>query len=92
VNDHKGIYIKNAAYLAILTVVEVGIAYLNISQMSQIVLLLTFAVAKMMLVVMVYMHLRYETKTLKWILFIPIPAGIYFAVGVIYDLPFRWVM
>jgi caa(3)-type oxidase subunit IV len=90
--DHKSIYLKNAIWLAILTILEVGITYLSISQTGQIVLLLSFAVTKMLLVAMIYMHLRYETKVLNRILFIPIPAGILFTIALMYDIPFRWVI
>jgi len=91
-DDHKSIYLKNAIWLAILTILEVGIAYIDISRSGQVVLLLAFAATKMMLVAMIYMHLRYETRVLKRILFIPIPAGILFTVALMYDLPFRWVV
>ena len=91
-DDHKKLYIKNAIYLTVLTVLEVGVSYLEISQMGQIVLLLAFAATKMMLVAMIYMHLRYETKALKRILFVPIPAGILFTVALMYDIPFRWIV
>jgi caa(3)-type oxidase subunit IV len=91
-DDHKSIYFKNAIWLAILTILEVGIAYIEISRSGQVVLLLAFAATKMMLVAMIYMHLRYETRVLKWILFVPIPAGILFTVALMYDLPFRWVV
>ena len=91
-DDHKSIYLKNAIWLAILTFLEVGIAYIEISRSGQVVLLLAFAATKMMLVAMIYMHLRYETKVLKRILFVPIPAGILFTVALMYDLPFRWVI
>ncbi|MDP7565540.1 MAG: cytochrome C oxidase subunit IV family protein [Candidatus Marinimicrobia bacterium] len=91
-DDHKSIYLKNAIWLAILTFLEVGIAYIEISRSGQVVLLLAFAATKMMLVAMIYMHLRHETKVLKRILFVPIPAGILYTVALMYDLPFRWVM
>ena len=91
-DDHKSIYLKNAIWLAILTFLEVGIAYIEISRSGQVVLLLAFAATKMMLVAMIYMHLRYETRVLKRILFVPIPAGILFTVALMYDLPFRWVV
>jgi cytochrome c oxidase subunit IV len=90
-DDHKSIYIKNAVWLAILTLLEVGVAFLSISRMGQIVLLFAFAATKMMMVAMIYMHLRYETKVLQWILFIPIPAGILFTIALMYDIPFSWV-
>ena len=91
-DEHKTLYIKNAIGLAILTILEVGISYIDISRTSQIVLLMAFACTKMMMVAWVYMHVQYETKTLKWILFIPIPAGILFATALMYDIPFRWVV
>jgi caa(3)-type oxidase subunit IV len=91
-NDPKSIYVKNAFYLAVLTILEVGVTYLSISQTGQIVLLLAFASTKMMLVAWIYMHLRYETKILKRILFIPIPAGILYTIALMYDIPFRWVI
>ena len=91
-DDHKSIYLKNAIWLAILTILEVGIAYIDISRSGQVVLLLAFAATKMMLVAMIYMHLRYETRVLKRILFVPIPAGILFTVALMYDLPFRGVV
>ncbi len=89
--DHKKTYIINAVLLAILTVVELGIIELPIPKSAQVVLLLAFAVTKIMLVALVYMHLRYETKFLRRLLLVPIPLALFFAWGVIYDLPFRWV-
>ena len=91
-NDYKSLYIKNAIWLTILTVLEVGIAFIDIFRTGQIVLLMTFAITKMMMVALIYMHVQHETKTLKWILFIPIPAGILFATALMYDIPFRWVV
>ena len=89
--DHKKTYLYTAIVLAILTVLELGVYQLPLVKISQIVLLLAFAITKMMLVALIYMHLRYETKTLRRILFIPIPAAILFAWALMYDLPFRWV-
>ncbi len=91
-DNHTQSYIKTAIVLAILTVLEIGISYLAISRMGQIVLLMAFAVTKMLMVVWIYMHVQHETKTLKWIIFIPIPAGILFTIALMYDIPFRWVV
>ncbi|MBC8197258.1 MAG: cytochrome C oxidase subunit IV family protein [Candidatus Marinimicrobia bacterium] len=90
--NHKSLYIKNAIWLAILTFLEIEVSYLSISRTGQIVLLMAFAVTKMLLVAWIYMHVRYETKALKWVIFIPIPAGILFTVALMYDIPFRWVV
>lgn len=91
-DNHTQSYIKTAIVLAILTVLEIGISYLAISRMGQIVLLMAFAVTKMLMVAWIYMHVQHETKTLKWIIFIPIPAGILFTIALMYDIPFRWVV
>lgn len=91
-DKNKQLYIRTAIILAILTVLEIGISYLTISRMGQIVLLMTFAITKMMLVAWIYMHVQHETRTLKWIIFIPIPAGILFTISLMYDIPFRWVV
>ncbi len=90
-NDHKKTYIYNGIALAVLTILELGIIQLPIAKTGQVVLLLAFAVTKIILVGMIYMHLRYETKILRRILYLPIPAAILFLVSLMYDLPFRWV-
>jgi caa(3)-type oxidase subunit IV len=77
--------------LAVLTVIEVGVVELPIPKSGQVILLFAFAITKIMLVALVYMHLRYETKFLRRALLIPIPLALYFAFGVMYDIPFRWV-
>ena len=61
--DHKQLYIKTTIVLAILTIIEIGIAYWEIPRFSQIGLLLTFALSKMACVAYVFMHLYYDKKT-----------------------------
>ncbi len=90
-NFHKSTYMKNAVWLAILTVVELAIVELSIPPLSKVTLLLAFAVTKMILVALVYMHLRYETSFLRRVVVIPIPLAILFTVSLMHDLPFRWV-
>lgn len=89
--DHKKLYIINAVWLTVLTVLELGVIELPISKAGQIALLLAFALTKMGLVLMIYMHLRYETKALKIALAVPIPLAILFTVSLMYDLPFQWI-
>jgi len=91
VDNHKKVYIRNAIWLAILTVMELGVIQLPIAKTGQVVILLALAVTKIMLVALIYMHLRYETKVLRRILVLPIPVAILFTVALMYDLPFRWV-
>ena len=91
-NDQKRTYLYNAMWLTILTIMELGINHLTMEKSIQVLLLLAFAITKMILVATIYMHLRYETKMLRRILFIPIPAAILFGWALIYDLPFRWAI
>jgi cytochrome c oxidase subunit IV len=90
--NHKSLYIKTTIVLAILTLIEVGISYWNIPRFSQVGLLLTFALAKMALVAYIFMHLYYEEKVLRRILFIPIPLMIYFLLFLAYDATFTWTI
>ncbi|MCA9401320.1 MAG: cytochrome C oxidase subunit IV family protein [Candidatus Omnitrophica bacterium] len=87
--DHKKLYIWNAVWLTILTVAELFVVKLPLAKAGQVALLLAFALTKMILVLMVYMHLRYETKALKIALAIPIPLAVLFLVSLMYDLPYQ---
>jgi len=89
-NSHVKLYISNAILLALLTIAEVFIYDMEIPRNGLVVLLLSITVTKMMLVAMVYMHLKYETKTLRRLLFLPIPLALFFLCGVVYDLSFSW--
>ncbi|MBT3216490.1 MAG: cytochrome C oxidase subunit IV family protein [Candidatus Marinimicrobia bacterium] len=90
--DHKKTYLWNAIGLAILTVIEVWVIGLGLPRMGLIALLLSITVTKIMLVALVYMHLRYETKTLRRLIALPIPLALYFLWGVMYDLAYSWTM
>ncbi len=90
--DHKQLYIKTTIILAILTIIEIGIAYWEIPRFSQIGLLLTFALSKMACVAYVFMHLYYEKKILRHILVIPIPFLIFFLLSLAYDATFTWTI
>src|SRR2546426_6829955 len=51
-------------YLAILTVVELGVIFMPIGKVTIGVLLCALALGKATLVAMYFMHLRFETRTL----------------------------
>ena len=89
--DQKKLYIINAVWLTVLTVLELGVVNLPLAKAGQVALLLAFALTKMGLVLMVYMHLRHETKALKVALSIPIPLAVLFLVSLMYDLPFQGI-
>ena len=59
-------------WLAILTVVEIGVVFLPFSRFTNGVMLCALALGKATMVAMYFMHLKFETKTLTWIAFTPL--------------------
>lgn len=59
-------------YLAILTVIELGVIFLPLGKFTIGVLLVGLAVGKASLVAMYFMHLRFETRTLGLIAITPL--------------------
>jgi len=56
-------YVRIAVVLAVVTAMEVGIYYAEVSRALLIPALLIFAVIKFVLVVLWYMHLRFDSRT-----------------------------
>jgi cytochrome c oxidase subunit 4 len=63
-------------WLAILTVVELGVVFMPLTKMTIAVLLCALALAKAALVAAYFMHLRFEAKTLTWIAITPVVIAI----------------
>src|SRR5437867_7080164 len=59
-------------YLAILTVVELGVIFMPIGKVTIGVLLCALALGKATLVAMYFMHLRFETRTLGLVAVTPL--------------------
>jgi len=59
-------------WLLALTILEIGVIYLDIHRMFVIILLVGFALAKAALVAMYFMHLRFEKATLAMIAVTPL--------------------
>jgi cytochrome c oxidase subunit 4 len=59
-------------YLAVLTVIEIGVIYLPFGKLTIGVLLCGLALGKAVLVAMYFMHLRFETRTLGMIAIVPL--------------------
>ena len=59
-------------WLAILTVVEIGVVFLPFSRFTNGVMLCALALGKATMVAMYFMHLKFETKTLGWIAVTPL--------------------
>jgi len=70
-------YVLIWAYLAILTVVEVGVAFIShFSKATLIAILLFFAIWKALLVALYFMHLKFERWNLRTIALIPVPLAL----------------
>ena len=63
-------------WLAILTVVELGVVFMPIGKVTIAVLLCALALAKAALVAAYFMHLKFETKTMTWIAITPLVIAI----------------
>lgn len=65
-------YVPVFVMLGVLTLIEIQVPGLAISKASQIFLLMVFAIGKASLVVLYYMHLRYEPRLLSLVPLIPL--------------------
>lgn len=76
--SHKKEYIIIFVILAVLTALEIGVAEIpGIGKFSKGSALTFLAVGKAMLVAYYYMHLKEETRWMKFIAAVPIMAGVY---------------
>lgn len=82
-------YLAIWAYLFLLTIVEVGVAFgLPISRNVLLIALVFLAVWKAALVGMYFMHLKFEGKSLRIMAVAPIPLAFILVLAVITE--FRW--
>ena len=71
------------AYLLVLTVVELGIAFLPWPKEVQLLVLLFLAVWKAVLVALFFMHLRWEGNRMRIFAIAPLPLTIIIIVAVL---------
>jgi cytochrome c oxidase subunit 4 len=77
-------YVLIWAYLAVLTVVEVGVAFVSHLPKLWLMLALIFlALWKALLVAMYFMHLKFEPKKLVILASVPLPLAVILVVAVI---------
>ncbi|HEX6133330.1 MAG TPA: cytochrome C oxidase subunit IV family protein [Longimicrobiales bacterium] len=76
-------YIGIWGILFVLTVVEVGVAFVGLSKTVTIFALILLAVWKALLVALYYMHLRYEPGRLRLLAIAPLPLAIILVVAVL---------
>jgi cytochrome c oxidase subunit 4 len=70
-------YVLIWVYLAVLTAVEVGVAFVShFSKTTLLIILLFLAVWKALLVALYFMHLKFERWNLRVVAIIPIPLAL----------------
>jgi cytochrome c oxidase subunit 4 len=73
--EHGPSYMAIFWYLAVLTVIEIGVIFLPIGKLAIGIMLVILACTKAALVALYFMHLRFETRTLGWIALTPVAIG-----------------
>lgn len=77
-------------YLLLLTVVEVGLVYVpGIPRGLMVSALFALAIAKAVLVGLFYMHLKHETRVLKWSVAIPMASPVVYAAVLMAEASWR---
>ncbi len=71
------------AYLLVLTVVELGVAFLPWSKEIQLLVLLVLAIWKALLVALYFMHLKFEGNRMRIFAIAPLPLTIVIIVAVL---------
>jgi len=63
--------------LAVLTAIEVAVAFMGFERRATVALLIGLAIWKALLVALYFMHLKWETRALKYLAMAPLlPAAI----------------
>ena len=79
-------YVLIWVYLAVLTALEVGIAFVShFSKTTLLIILLFLAVWKALLVALYFMHLKFESWNLRVIAIIPIPLALILIIMVLQE-------
>lgn len=79
-------YVLIWVYLAVLTAVEVGVAFVShLGKTTLLILLLALAIWKALLVALYFMHLKFEGWNLRLIAIIPIPLALILIIFVLQE-------
>jgi cytochrome c oxidase subunit IV len=79
-------YVLIWVYLAVLTAVEVGVAFISAMPKTTLLIVLLFlAVWKALLVALYFMHLKFERWNLRSIALIPIPLALILIIMVLQE-------
>ena len=79
-----GTYLRIAAILVMITLIEVGIFYVPVFQSVLVPLLLTLSAVKFTLVVMFYMHLKFDNRFFAFLFGGPLLLGIAVVVSLLF--------
>ena len=85
---HHPNYVGIFVMLAVLTGIELGVAFLPWSKLTLVLILLGLAVWKALLVALYFMHLRFEPNRVRILAVAPLPLAVILVVAVITE--FRW--
>ena len=77
--NYIGIFIA----LAVLTGLELGVAFIGLSKTAVLVILILMAVWKALLVALYFMHLKYENNRVRILAFAPLPLAVIMIAAVI---------
>ncbi len=80
---HHPNYIGIFVMLAVLTGIELGVAFLPWSKLTLVLILLGLAVWKALLVALYFMHLRFEPNRLRILAIAPLPLAVILVTAVI---------
>ena len=79
-------YVLIWVYLAVLTAVEVGVAFVShFSKTTLLIILMFLAVWKALLVALYFMHLKFEKWNLRFVAIIPIPLALILIIFVLQE-------
>jgi cytochrome c oxidase subunit 4 len=76
-------YMAVFAALAVLTVIEVGVAFIGFGRKVTILILVGLAIWKATLVALYYMHLRFEPPRLVLMVLAPLPLAVILVLAVL---------
>ncbi len=76
--DRWKIYTVIFVALFALTILELYVGRLLSEKSAQVAVLVALMLAKASLVVLCYMHLRWESRVLRWLIIIPFFAAVFF--------------
>ena len=82
---HHPNYVAIFVALAVLTGIELGVAFLPWSKLALVLILLGLAVWKALLVALYFMHLRFEPNRLRILAAAPLPLAVILVVAVIME-------